>query len=39
MSKKQKKKPRSKLETTNTIVQILAGIANVVFVIYQMFQG
>lgn len=36
---KKKKKPLSKLETIKTVVEILAGIANIVLVIYTMLKG
>lgn len=34
-----KKKPSSKLDTIGTIVGILAGIANIVLVIYTILKG
>ena len=34
-----KKKPSSKLGTTKTVVDILAGIATIVKVIYEMLKG
>ena len=36
---KKKKKPSSKLETTKTIVEILAGIAAIVKVVFDMLKG
>ena len=39
MGKQKKKKPESKLEITKTIVEILAGIANMVLVIYTILKG
>ena len=39
MGKPKKKKPESKLEITKTIVEILAGIANIVLVIYTILKG
>ena len=38
MGKKQKK-PLSKLEVTKTVVEILAGIANIVLVIHTILKG
>ncbi len=38
MGKKQKK-PQSKLEVTKTVVEILAGIANIVLVIHTILKG
>ncbi len=38
MGRKQKK-PKSKLEITKTVVEILAGIANIVLVIYTVLKG
>lgn len=37
--RRKKKKPKSKLDTMNTAVQILAGIANIAFIIYQVLKG
>lgn len=34
-----KKKPKSTLELTKTIVEILAGIANIVLVIHTILKG
>jgi len=39
MGKPKKKKPESKLEIAKTIVEILAGIANIVLVIYTILKG
>lgn len=39
MGKPKKKKPKSKLETTKTIVEILAGVANIVLVIHTILKG
>ncbi len=39
MAKSKKKKPVSKLEATKTIIEILAGIANIVLVIYTILKG
>lgn len=36
---KKKRKPQSKLETIKTVVEILAGIANIVLVIYTILKG
>lgn len=36
---RKKKKPKSKLETFKTVVEILAGIANIVLVIYTILKG
>ena len=36
---KKKKKPLSKLETIKTVVEILAGIANIVLVIHTILKG
>ena len=36
---KKKRKPSGKLERTETIVSILAGIANIVLVIYEILKG
>ena len=36
---RKKKKPKSKLDTLNTIVKILAGIANIGFIVYQILKG
>ena len=36
---KKKKKPKRKLETANIIVGILAGIANIILVIYTILKG
>lgn len=38
MGRKQKK-PRSKLEAIKTVVEILAGIANIVLVVYTILKG
>lgn len=34
-----KKKPESKLEIIKTIVEILAGLANIILVIHEMLKG
>jgi len=39
MGKPKKKKPESKLEIAKTIAKILAGIANIVLVIYTILKG
>lgn len=39
MGKTRKKKPKSKLEITKTIVEILAGLANIILVIYTILKG
>lgn len=39
MGQRKKKKPQSKLEVVKTIVEILAGIANVVFIIHSILKG
>lgn len=39
MGKPKKKKPMSKLETVKTIIEILAGVANIVSVIHAMLKG
>lgn len=39
MGKPKNKKPQSKLDITKTIVEILAGIANIVLVIYTILKG
>ena len=39
MGKKPKKKPKSWLETTKDVVEILAGIANIILVIYTILKG
>ena len=39
MGKKRKKKPKSWLDITKDIVEILAGIANIVLVIYTILKG
>lgn len=39
MGKAKKKKPRSKLEIAETIVGILAGIANIILAIHTMLKG
>lgn len=36
---KKKKKPSSKLETTKTVVEILAGIVTIVKLVYDMLKG
>lgn len=36
---RQNKKPKSKLEAAKTIVEILAGIANIVLVIHTILKG
>lgn len=36
---KQKKKPKSKSEEVKTVVEILAGIANIILVIYTILKG
>lgn len=36
---KKKKKPLSKLETIKTVVEILAGIANIVLVVHTLLKG
>ena len=36
---KNRKKPQSKLETVKTVVEILAGIANIVLVVYTILKG
>ena len=39
MGNPKKKKPKSKTEITKTIIEILAGIANIVLVIYTILKG
>lgn len=39
MGKPKKRKPESKLEIAKTIIEILAGIANIVLVIYTILKG
>ena len=39
MAKPKKKKPKSKLEITKAIIEILASIANIVLVIYTILKG
>ncbi len=39
MGKPTKKKPKNKLETARTILEMLAYIATIVSAIYQMFKG
>lgn len=39
MGKPKKKKPESKLETAKTIIEILAGVANIVLVIHTILKG
>lgn len=39
MGKPKKKKPTSKLEIVKTVVEILAGIANIVLVIHTLLKG
>lgn len=39
MGKPQKKKPTSTLDTAKTIIEMLAGIANIVLVIYTILKG
>lgn len=39
MGNPKKKKPKSKLDVAKTIVEILAGIANIVLVIYTILKG
>lgn len=39
MGNPKKKKPKSKIEITKTIIEILAGIANIVLVIYTILKG
>lgn len=39
MGKPKKKKPMSKLEIIKTIVEILAGIANIILVIHTLLKG
>ena len=39
MGKPKRKKPKSKVESAKTIVEILAGIANIVLVIYTILKG
>lgn len=34
-----KQKPQNKLEKLKTVVEILAGITNIVFVLWQLFKG
>ena len=36
---KKKKKPLSKLETIKTVVEILAGIANIILVVHTLLKG
>ena len=36
---KNRKKPQSKLVTVKTVVEILAGIANIVLVVYTILKG
>lgn len=39
MGKPKKKKPKSQLETAKTVVEILAGVANIVLAIHTMLKG
>ena len=39
MANKKKKKPKSKLETARTILEMLAYIATIASVIYQLIKG
>lgn len=39
MGKPKKKKPKSVLDATRTMVEILAGIANIVLVVYTILKG
>lgn len=39
MGKPKKKKPQSKLDILKTVVEILAGIANIVLVVYTILKG
>lgn len=39
MGKSKKKKPQSKCETVKDVVEILAGIANIILVIYTILKG
>lgn len=39
MGNHKKQKPMSTMEIIKTVVEILAGIANIVLVIYQMLKG
>ena len=39
MGKPKKKKPKNKLETARTVLEMLAYIATIASAIYQMFKG
>ena len=39
MAKTKKKKPSSKVELVKAVVEIIAAIANIAFIIYQMLKG
>ena len=39
MGKPKKKKPQSKIDIFKTVVEILAGIANIVLVVYTILKG